>query len=792
MSEGILPFREFVLKQHSRCDLACDHCYVYEHQDTSWTGRPGAVPDRVTAATAARIAEHALAHALPEVRVVLHGGEPLLAGAARIRATAEALHRALAGIADLDLQIHTNGVRLDEEFCDLFAEFGIRVGLSLDGDRRANDLHRRHRDGRSSHAEVLRAVRLLQRPDYRHLLAGLLCTVDVRNDPAEVYRALRELEPPRIDFLLPHATWDAPPLRDDRTPTPYADWLRTVHALWEADGRTIPVRTFDAVHGTLAGLPSGTEALGLESAVLVVVETDGALEQADSLKTAYDGAPATGFHVLRDSFDQVAAHPGIRARQQGLAGLCRTCQECPVVRSCGGGLYAHRYRTPEPPAADPADGFQHPSVYCPDLLEFVSGVAAEQERRALAQPPTPRPDLYPELLSEHQFDQLAHGLGDFATVQALARHQREVNKQLLVTVLGQMPELSAGRLLFELDGSAPEALDLVLAHPYVRSWLLGCLGRGNGFRFAAPPVALARIAAATALRAGGGRPVRVPVRATVLGPPTLSLPTLGRAVFARTPPDEVLVDAEGPEPEQLAAWAERVGARWEPLRRVVLPGGPVVALEDTDPARGRSLRPHRATGRLAPDEFRAWERMLREAWDLVATGLPAYAEGMRAGLAAVTPLARPTGGGSDVSATGREAFGAVGIARPQRADVLAELLVHEFQHVKLGALLDLDDLCDPRTTVSLAVPWRDGRRPPAAALQGVYAHLAVLDHWAARARALDGTEEGRRARREYVRVRGWVSDVLPRLRASGGLTGTGERFVDGLDDSVRSTRLQEI
>jgi hypothetical protein len=71
---------QFVLKVHSRCDLACDHCYVYESADQSWRGRPVAVAPDIVAQTAMRIAEHVKTHDLASVEVMLHGGEPLLAG----------------------------------------------------------------------------------------------------------------------------------------------------------------------------------------------------------------------------------------------------------------------------------------------------------------------------------------------------------------------------------------------------------------------------------------------------------------------------------------------------------------------------------------------------------------------------------------------------------------------------------------------------------------------------------------------------------------------------------------
>ena len=365
MGGPVVPLRQFVLKVHSRCDLACDHCYVYQGADQSWRDRPMAISDETIAWTAQRIAEHAKAHQLPAVHVVLHGGEPLLAGPRRLQLIAQTLRSALAGVCDLDLRIHTNGVLLDERFCELFDAFGVQVGISIDGYRAANDLHRRYADGRSSYDQVIRAIGLLRSPRYRHLYAGLLCTIDVANDPVAVYTALLELDPPRVDFLLPHATWDDPPARAQGA-TPYADWLIAIFDRWQASGRPVQVRTFDSIIATTGGGDSLTEALGLGPSDLVVVETDGRYEQADSLKAAFDGAPATGFDVFTQSLDVVGQHPGIRARQQGLAGLCETCQACPVVSSCGGGLYAHRYRS--------ANGFANPSVYCADLLKLISHV----------------------------------------------------------------------------------------------------------------------------------------------------------------------------------------------------------------------------------------------------------------------------------------------------------------------------------------------------------------------------------------------------------------------------------
>jgi uncharacterized protein len=162
-----VPLSQVILKVHSRCDLACDHCYVFEAADQSWRSRPRAIADQVISRTAERIVEHARERGLDEVQVILHGGEPLLAGRDRLRRVATEFQSALCGFCRLDLRIHTNGVLLDEKFCELFVELGIKVGVSIDGDRAANDRHRRYADGRSSYDKVVHAIGLLRTDRFR-------------------------------------------------------------------------------------------------------------------------------------------------------------------------------------------------------------------------------------------------------------------------------------------------------------------------------------------------------------------------------------------------------------------------------------------------------------------------------------------------------------------------------------------------------------------------------------------------------------------------------------------------
>jgi len=364
------PMRQVVLKLVGPCNLACDYCYVYEGADLSWRERPAVASADVVRAVARRVGEHALTHALPEVEVVLHGGEPLLVGPDALAVVLRTLREGTPPQVALRLGVQTNGILLTDRMLAVLADFDVRVGVSLDGGPAENDRHRLRRNGRGSYSSVERGLRRLTAPRYRPLYAGLLATVDPRHDPVTVYEALLAFEPPSVDFLLPHRTWGWTPTGfpgSGAGSTPYGDWLVAVFDRWfDASRRETDVRLFDDVIHLLLGGAARSGQVGLSPAAFVVVDTDGSLQQVDALKVVAPGAPETGLNVFDHTLDDVCAHPTVVARQIGLTALADECRRCRLVQVCGGGHYTHRHR--------PGRGFRNPSVYCHDLQVLIDHV----------------------------------------------------------------------------------------------------------------------------------------------------------------------------------------------------------------------------------------------------------------------------------------------------------------------------------------------------------------------------------------------------------------------------------
>ena len=364
----------FLVKIASRCNLACDYCYMYEHADQTWRDQPALMTEETRRQLAKRIGEYAQAANLSELLVVFHGGEPLLAGHERIVETTRWIRAAVPEEVRVDASLQTNGLLLSEAALEAFAQDGIGVSVSIDGPQAAHDLHRLDHRGSSTFHKTLEAIHRLQ--GHSQIYAGLISVIDASVEPASLFSFFKELKPPRLDFLLPDSNHLTPPPGRAQDADLYVRWLLKAFDLWFDHYSDVPVRTFDAILNGIAGMPSQTDAFGFGDVSMLTIETDGSYHDLDVLKITVQGGTQTGLNVWSASVADAAKSPKIEAHRSLLRmeGLSATCRECGIVGICGGGAVPHRYAS---------DGFDHPTVYCREMLALV-GHAKQRVRQALS------------------------------------------------------------------------------------------------------------------------------------------------------------------------------------------------------------------------------------------------------------------------------------------------------------------------------------------------------------------------------------------------------------------------
>ncbi|WP_225101888.1 HEXXH motif-containing putative peptide modification protein [Streptomyces sp. CoH27] len=344
-------------------------------------------------------------------------------------------------------------------------------------------------------------------------------------------------------------------------------------------------------------------------------------------------------------------------------------------------------------------------------------------------------------------------------------------------------------LLERSERADPAAVRALLDYPMAGAWLGAVLAGGEGPRLAGQLSYLTGLALVAVARAGlsveGER--AVPSGRLVLpGLGVLRCPS-GRALLGGRPGLVRITDAAGAaevlltRPGANARRPARGGFGWLGLRE--LPGSAVL-LDDLDPYRvpahgigpealPAARRPHSAPG--------AWAARWLAARALLSATDPERAAEVGAVLYAVVPLAPSGRLGGPMSATLRSAPGALLSQLPEDAGDLAETLVHETQHTKLATLHELVPLHRPGGS-RYRVGWRPDPRPVPGVLQGVYAHLALVDLWR-RARNGPVLAHGWRERAERQFDTRWhqVGEALSLLRKSDELTFVGREFVQAME-----------
>ena len=151
--EPIGPLELLVLQATPFCNLDCSYCYLPDRDD------PSKMDLQVVDKAIERVLEAKLAEG--EFTVVWHAGEPLVMG---VDYYEQAIER-IANMVPAEITVHhsfqTNGVLIDQAWCDFFKRHKIRLGLSIDGPQDIHDRYRKTRNGKGSHHKVTRAVNLL-------------------------------------------------------------------------------------------------------------------------------------------------------------------------------------------------------------------------------------------------------------------------------------------------------------------------------------------------------------------------------------------------------------------------------------------------------------------------------------------------------------------------------------------------------------------------------------------------------------------------------------------------------
>ncbi len=336
--ENKKPFVVMAKPVGSLCNMRCSYCYYLE------TGAYSTAPEELRMSDElleAFIKQYITGNTGPVVSFTWHGGEPTLAGLDFFRRAVELQKKYLPDGWECWNNIQTNGLLLDDSWCEFLAANHFDIGLSIDGSQIVHDKYRRDAGGSGTYARVCEAAKRLMshgiRPD-------LLCTVtsDSAADPLAVYRGLKTLGTGWIQFI-PIVRRDKSGMvtQDSVTPKGYGSFLCDIFDEWLINdiGRT-GIQLFAETQLVLSGGEASLCWMAPVCGRVLIAEKDGNIYACDHF---VEPEHRRG-NLKNDELAAVVELPEqVRFGKEKQEGLTAQCRRCQWLRFCNGACPKDRF-----------------------------------------------------------------------------------------------------------------------------------------------------------------------------------------------------------------------------------------------------------------------------------------------------------------------------------------------------------------------------------------------------------------------------------------------------------------
>lgn len=332
-----------VLQPTPFCNIDCDYCYLSNRLSTKKMLPPQAVEivDRLVSAGVIG----------SDLSMVWHAGEPLTLPPSYYREIFVGLS-ARRHPFSIRHSFQTNGMLINDEWCDFFHDWCVNVGVSVDGPASIHDAHRKDRSGRGTHAKVMEGIRTLQRRSVPfHAIA--VVTAESLLHPEAVFDFFLNTGIDRLGFNIEEL--EGANSSSSIAGTNLSNVRRFFECMAQCQERCqhkISIREFDNALAAIQGHHQDGSASELRNdqtlpLAILTVAWDGSTtafspELIDASSKDY-GDFILG-NILRDPISDILNSPKFTRIANAIQEGCKRCaQTCQYFSVCGGGAPSNKY-----------------------------------------------------------------------------------------------------------------------------------------------------------------------------------------------------------------------------------------------------------------------------------------------------------------------------------------------------------------------------------------------------------------------------------------------------------------
>ncbi|GLB47701.1 cyclophane-forming radical SAM/SPASM peptide maturase GrrM/OscB [Neptunitalea lumnitzerae] len=187
------PLDLLIVQGSPFCNINCKYCYLPERNNTS----------KISLDTISKLFERIVESKLlsSEFTIVWHAGEPLALPLKYYKEIFKKIDDLVPSKIGVNHSFQTNGILINDEWCDFIKENKIRIGISVDGPEFVHDKYRLKRNGTGTHKEVMRGIGFLKKHkiDFHAIAVITNYSLDFSN---EIFSFFLDNEIKRVGFNI--------------------------------------------------------------------------------------------------------------------------------------------------------------------------------------------------------------------------------------------------------------------------------------------------------------------------------------------------------------------------------------------------------------------------------------------------------------------------------------------------------------------------------------------------------------------------------------------------------------
>ncbi len=328
-----------IIQPTSLCNLNCHYCYLpFRHIKQTMS------MDTIST-TFRRF--FASPFAGNEITVVWHAGEPLVLSPEYYDEAFRRIEQENKRGVRVIHSFQTNGTCIDEQWCRLFQQYQVQIGVSIDGPEHLHDTHRRDYADHGTFTRVMQGINLLK---FYHIpfTSIAVVTEQTLNYGKEFWQFFQDLGCTRLG-LNPEAILGlnkASSLAQSPAFLQYKAFLQQLFQLNAQSTRPLYIRELakiiDYIHTCTPRMRSQSNVAG----VILNVDYAGNFSTFSPEMLTNTTGNGDAFHfgnVWHNEIMDMLTHPQFQVVQQEIEKGVRQCQtDCDYFLFCGGGFPANK------------------------------------------------------------------------------------------------------------------------------------------------------------------------------------------------------------------------------------------------------------------------------------------------------------------------------------------------------------------------------------------------------------------------------------------------------------------